>query len=597
MPISLLYLVIILTLCPYGSESWGWFSTSSSATASDSDQYQGRTRGFSLGIDGEFSLQALDDPKARELVESARRKLGGSNPCWLRAYQNLFSSCNDIFAAEEKRSRLAWNLGDCFQKDTGRPPFPNCDDESDMVDCLRKLNNDDHKTYLEFYLETNSICYQLQSKAFRFQVENLVNQLKESAQFAEEKLERIEEKSDHLLHSSSDISESLTMIDAQTRGMGDTLKGMLDHVNKILSHSKELNDQARGIAASQTELLEGQGEMRKKLEEDMKIVQDSYNNLGEEIDSLQSKAIEMEMEIGKFGEEMSTRMERLQARADGIANVTDISLGKQQDLLDGQSKALDGLQSMTKFQSQALEESRITLKKFLDFADVEHKKLLTQQDQLLQAHDRLAENSKSILAAQEAFESKQSNVFAALDKLFALHNAMLAESRFLKAVFIYSALVFFLYMFTSAKETYCARFKLYLGLCIPFFLEVGIIRLASYDIEQQARFTNTIRLIYVLCAGIQLLYSYFTFRDYEALNYQMLMMLIEKVKGPEKGEKKYQEDDDMDDEIDWLSWVAAEVPEDLDDSQDSDYRLPEEAVGENSIVTTSERKYNLRRRP
>ncbi|GAB2242153.1 hypothetical protein Droror1_Dr00018928 [Drosera rotundifolia] len=192
---------------------------------------------------------------------------------------------------------------------------------------------------------------------------------------------------------------------------------------------------------------------------------------------------------------MSTRMERLQARADGIANVTDISLGKQQNLLDGQSKALDGLQSMTKFQSQALEESRITLKKFLDFADGEHKKLLTQQDQLLQAHDQLAENSKSILAAQEAFESKQSNVFAALDKLFALHNAMLAESRFLKAVFIYSALVFFLYMFTSAKETYCARFRLYIGFERMARVYVGNLdpRVSERDLEDEFRVFGVLR--------------------------------------------------------------------------------------------------------
>ncbi|GAB2268039.1 hypothetical protein Dimus_003015 [Dionaea muscipula] len=552
--------------------------------------------GISMRLGGDFSMEGIDDPKAIELVENAKRKLGGSNPCWLEAYKDLFSSCSDIFAAEEKRSRLAWLLGDCFQKDTGRPPFPSCGGKSAMVDCLRKLNNDDHKTYLEFYLETNSICHQLQSKAFRLQVENLVNQLKNSAQFAEEKLERIEEKSDHLLHNSNEIGDSLTSIDVQTREMGDTLKGMLDYVNKILSHSKELHLQASGIAASQTELLEGQGEMKKNLEEDMKAVQDSYSSLVGEINALQNKATEIEGEIDKFGKETTSRMEQLQARADDIVNVTDTSLNKQQELLHGQSKALDGLQSMTMLQSQALEESRVTVKKLLDFANSEHQKLLKQQEELLQAHDQLAENSKSILAAQEEFELKQSNIFIALDKLFAIHNAMLIESRLIKAVFIYLLLIFFLYMFTSAKETYCVRFKLYIGLCVPFFLEFGILRLNNYEIEQQTRLVNMIRLAYVLCAGTQLLYSYFTFRDYEALNYQMLVTLTEKLNSLQKGEFRWESDTEESD-VDWLSWVEKELPDDVDQCRDPDYRIPDEVVGENSIVTSSERRYNLRSRP
>lgn len=55
---------------------------------------------------------------------------------------------------------------------------------------------------------------------------------------------------------------------------------------------------------------------------------------------------------------MSTKMNSLQNKADDIGNVTEISLEKQKELLEGQSEALAGLQSLTKFQVQALEESR-----------------------------------------------------------------------------------------------------------------------------------------------------------------------------------------------------------------------------------------------
>ena len=55
---------------------------------------------------------------------------------------------------------------------------------------------------------------------------------------------------------------------------------------------------------------------------------------------------------------MSTKIGNLQSKADDIGNIAGISLDKQQQLLDGQSTALKGLQILTKFQTEALEESR-----------------------------------------------------------------------------------------------------------------------------------------------------------------------------------------------------------------------------------------------
>ena len=93
----------------------------------------------------------------------------GSNVCWQNAYKNLFAGCSEILATNDKRSRLAWHLSDCFQRDSGRPYFPHCDSKTPISKCLRNLDDLAHKVYLEFYLETNSICYQLQlSEVFFF---------------------------------------------------------------------------------------------------------------------------------------------------------------------------------------------------------------------------------------------------------------------------------------------------------------------------------------------------------------------------------------------------------------------------------------------
>ncbi|PQQ19515.1 protein GAMETE EXPRESSED 1 [Prunus yedoensis var. nudiflora] len=68
-----------------------------------------------------------------------------------------------------------------------------------MKACLEKLDNNAIHAYREFYLETNSICHQLQSDIFRRQTEKLVNELVKSSDYAEEKLETIAEKSEKLL--------------------------------------------------------------------------------------------------------------------------------------------------------------------------------------------------------------------------------------------------------------------------------------------------------------------------------------------------------------------------------------------------------------
>lgn len=185
-----------------------------------------------------------------------------------------------------------------------------------------------------------------------------MNDLRKSAQFAEEKLENIEERSENLLQSSKEIHDSLTWIDLRTQQVARASKNVEDNIDTVLKHSEAVFEQSKGIAASQLELQEGQVKMKKKFEEGMAMIQGSYNNLGLEIDKLRNDAVEIENEISRVGNTMTLKMENLQSRADDIGEVAGQSLDKQKQLLDGQSTALEGLQFLTKFQSQALEESR-----------------------------------------------------------------------------------------------------------------------------------------------------------------------------------------------------------------------------------------------
>ncbi|KAI6691427.1 hypothetical protein NL676_028255 [Syzygium grande] len=589
-PVPLFLLVLVFV--PLNCHSWGWFSSSTATARSEGDSFQ-VTRDSSNGFAAEFSMEGLNNPRGAKLVENAKRKLADSNSCWRSAYNTLFAGCSEILAAEEKRSRFAWHLSDCFQRDSGRPTFPRCDEKSLMVDCRKKLDDSERMVYLEFYLETSSICHQLQTHAFKQETERLVNDLKKSAESAEDKLEIIQGRSDFLFQRSNEIQDSLISIDSRTQQVAQASKNVQDHIEEVLHHSEAIYEQSRGIAASQSQLREGQEKMKEQIEDGMAKILESSSSLGREIDSLRKEAGEIEKEISRVRDGMFSKMEDLQGKADDIGDMAGISLEKQKQLLDGQSTALKGLQFLTEFQSQALEESRGTLQQLAEYSSRQQQELLQRQEQLQRVHDHLVENSKSILEAQEAFESKQATMFVALDKLFALHNAMLLESRIIKAFFLYSLSIFIIYMFTSTKQTYTVRPWLYIGLCVTFVIEVFILRFMTMGIEEQAWIINFFRSFFALVALAQLLYAIFTYRDYEVLNHRMLLALVEKVNSLQR-ENKLSED--LDSDVNWLSWMDTELPEEADINEDPDF-LPPEEVGENSIMTNiCTRRYNLRRR-
>ena len=55
---------------------------------------------------------------------------------------------------------------------------------------------------------------------------------------------------------------------------------------------------------------------------------------------------------------MSSKMKDLQSKADDIGSVVGKSLENQKQLIEGQSRAMEGLNNLHSFQEQALEESR-----------------------------------------------------------------------------------------------------------------------------------------------------------------------------------------------------------------------------------------------
>lgn len=607
---SVLLILICLWVCPprISGFSWNIFGSPSAATT-------GGEKAAPLELDGavaDFTMDVANDPRGLEMLENARSKLAGPRNCWQEAYRKLFGSCGEIMADKEKQARLSWHLSSCFQEDSGRPPLPPCAEGSEMMHCRKRLTESEGRVFIEFFMQTNTLCHQLQADAFKRNTESLVNDLVKTSKSAEEKLEVIEDRSEQIIKESGKVQETLLLIEMQANHLLQTSAHVGEQIIDVLAHSKNISEQSKEIATAQAELREGQTEMREKLEAGMARVEESYESLGDGMDKLKEETGYIQMEVKSVGDLMSSKMKDLQKTADDIGSVAGKSLENQKQLLDGQALAIKGLNNLHTFQAQALEESRETFQKLAQFGQRQQEELLSRQEQIRQAHDHLIQNSHSILEAQEEFRAKQANIFAALDKLYILHNAILAESRFIKAFFFYCCIVFLIYMLTSAKQTFSIRGQLYFGLCITLLLEIGFIKLGADDFDKQFWVMSKVflvRMVFLGVATVQILHSIFTYRDYELLNHRLLQTLVEKVRALEKnvgGRTLSYGSEESEQSLRNYSWIFDELADEVDSKMDPSYALPPvrrctqvvlaEEVGENSIATSLSRRYNLRPR-
>ncbi|CAN8255280.1 unnamed protein product [Cochlearia groenlandica] len=126
-----------------------------------------------------------------------------------------------------------------------------------------------------------------------------------------------------------------------------------------LSHiAKEIYQEQKGIAETQFALRQGQEKMGEALRNGMEMFNDAYTQIEEGVETLKANTNEIEGEISLLGNSISSKMSDLQSKTDDIGAMAGNSLDKQKELLDGQSVALDGLQFLTRFQTEAMQESR-----------------------------------------------------------------------------------------------------------------------------------------------------------------------------------------------------------------------------------------------
>lgn len=144
------------------------------------------------------------------------------------------------------------------------------------------------------------------------------------------------------------------------------------------------------------------------------------------------------------------------------------------------------------------------------------------------------------------------------------------------------------------------------------------------DTEHQAWVIHLIRSLFAVLASAQLLHAAFTYRydqnakvdmfwltktqklilysclkcrDYDVLNHQILLGLVDKVNGMQSKREISWDDEDTESEVDWTSWVDTDLTDDDDNLGDPDYKIPLENKGSPVITSSMTRRlYNFRPR-
>ncbi|KAL2612105.1 hypothetical protein R1flu_023797 [Riccia fluitans] len=453
------------------------------------------------------------NPRGRQFVERST-SLMAEHSCWQVAYASMFKSCKEILKDEDRKSRLALRLTDCFLKTSGRCGIKKCADTVPVNTCVKALDDHTHAIFLAFFIDAASMCHYLQSQEFKHETERLVNELKQSAHTVENKLGNMNEQLDK--QHSAVIEHSESILEAQRR---------LQHEHAELQLSIEQGMQ---------HLQEAANEAQRQLDFVSRIQKDIAHKQQLLADSLASELAELQEKSSRLGSSMSNLHV-------SVGELTEKSLAGQAQLLEGQAEAMEGLTELQRSQVEAIEESRASMQELAAEAYNHQQEFKKWQSELDEMHRRLANGSTAMLKAQESFVLKQAAVFTTLEKLFTLHNDILLESRTFKTALVYFLGGIFVFFATTTRHTQNARLVLLVGLLMALGFEVTLIMKKAERVPEAARFVWLqyrifwVRTGYGIFALGILLYSIFTFRDYDKLNYYMLKEIQENMASGKNG--------------------------------------------------------------
>ncbi|KAJ7524348.1 hypothetical protein O6H91_17G001200 [Diphasiastrum complanatum] len=369
---SLAVLILLLSLHVEIAHStwWHWFAPAKPTQSTQSPQLPMHSDQLSA-FDIESASAVLRNGRGSQLLEQAKKQTT-EHTCWHHAYASLVSSCREILGDESAKTRLALKLVNCFLKVSGRPVLKPCPQQAPVTDCTAAMNDHVHSIFLAFFIDAASMCHHLQSEAFKLETELVINKLKDSAHWVEEKLQSLKQESETMIENSGQIiglQEKLREEHAVVQGTINNMQASVDAgLSSFHRYATELNAQLKDVTHFQKDLADQQEKMAHQ-------------------QHVLSKTI-------------ATDISALKQKANALGHSLEKSLVGQEELMVGQGLAITSLNNLHKQQVDALEESRSSLQELASEAKMHQAEFRIWQKELDRMQHDLAEGSASMLNAQ-----------------------------------------------------------------------------------------------------------------------------------------------------------------------------------------------------
>lgn len=140
-----------------------------------------------------FNMVTYEEGKA--LYQGFHQKTRKYGVCWQKAYDSLHESCNQL--DDKKQSRLALAFSNCFFENLGKRTY-HCDYPLTMEDCEKQFDVKAYHTFVEFYTQTQSICFYLQNQNWQLKAEETINKLTWTSLEVKDRIESSAKSLNHL---------------------------------------------------------------------------------------------------------------------------------------------------------------------------------------------------------------------------------------------------------------------------------------------------------------------------------------------------------------------------------------------------------------
>lgn len=187
------------------------------------------------------AVQRFDDDISIALVEKGRKQLNELEEkshlprygeCWLHALDHLRNGCRML--TDTIQVDLALHFTDCFMEMSGQERLDCVSERTEALKrlCMSEMTDRQFAVYTEFFTQTQSMCFFLQSQRWQLEADQTIDKLSVRSKEVSEQLEV-----------AGEIQR--TVLEHQKEGLrlqGEMLK-VGGHLAKTLNGSKEMLDQ------------------------------------------------------------------------------------------------------------------------------------------------------------------------------------------------------------------------------------------------------------------------------------------------------------------------------------------------------------------